>query len=332
MAPVVVSNRWAVVIPSIRPDKLREFLQAWWPLFQRYKVHLVIIWDLDNLPPDLPLFPDSCGFTATQMTHKDVPDYIPQPKTDMIRSWGFYYIWKHGLADYVLTLDDDVTPVGDPFAAYQRQFEVGSVASEYLSVGSLTDSGLQMRGFPYSDRKTMEVAVQYGGWSGVLDYDAATQLAVPQPEREFHKVVMPVPLGAAATCCIMNCAFKVEYTPIMWQLTMLDGRYNRVGDIWSGLFIKRTLDALGKVMVINGRASVVHQRASNAYVSLEKEAPSAWLNDNLWQHLPSNRSTDMLAMYTVIVMAAVNFFAQHDKPYAERVEQDFRAWLKLFTA
>jgi hypothetical protein len=155
---------------------------------------------------------------------------------------GLYHVWKNNLADYILTLDDDVLPgENDPFNRYEIGF-IGAPFSEYFSVGGMTSDYMQMRGFPYKDRVPAEVAIQYGGWSGVLDYDAATQLSFPRPadyKATFYDFVMPVPKGAAVTGCIMNCAFKLEFTPIMWQLTMLEGRYNRVGDIWSGLLLKR---------------------------------------------------------------------------------------------
>lgn len=317
--------RWAVVVPTIRPEKFKEFLSEWKPLFEKYKVFLVVVEDADS-KCDLGLeeFDNFAHFTR-----KDVPEFIPT-KTDMIRSWGFYYVWKQGLADYVVTLDDDVTPVGDVFAEYQAVFEKDSVLSSYLSVGALTDSGLEMRGFPYIDRVRRPVAVQYGGWSGVLDYDAATQLAVPMADKSFMDIVMPVPKGVAATCCIMNAAWRVEYTPVMWQLPMLLGRYNRVGDIWSGLFIKRTLDALQSVMVINGKARVWHRRASDAYSSLEKEAPSVRINDRLWDSLVSPKSDDMIRAYIEVTDSAAALFEEYDPAYAEHFIKARGEWLKLF--
>jgi hypothetical protein len=256
----------------------------------------------------------------------------------MIRSFAFKWAYDNTDADFFVTLDDDVRPdlFTDIFANYERVFMEESVLSPYLDVGALTTSGLQMRGFPYKDRVKRDVAVQYGGWHGVLDYDAATQLATPKEDQYFSGLVIPVPKGAAATCCIMNTAWLREVTPIMWQLPMLEGRYNRVGDIWSGLFIKKTLDAIGKVMVINGLASVNHRRASNAYVSLMKEAPSVWLNDNLWDNLsnPEEELTEvtMITAYKNVTDSAYEFFKEHDKEYAEHFKKARDEWLKLWSS
>lgn len=319
--------RWAVVVPTNRPEKFREFREAWRELFDEHGVILVVIEDGPK-KSDLLLYNQD-----VHLTWQDVPDFIPR-RTDMIRSWGFYHVWKEKLADLVLTLDDDVKPGElDPFTQYELRFTTGSVFSEYFSVGSLTSAELEMRGFPYKDRKRADVAVQYGGWSGVLDFDAATQLALPQSNHRFHEYTIPVPKGAAVTGCIMNMAYDVKYTPIMWQLTMLDGRYNRIGDIWSGLFIKRTLDSIGKVMLINGHAAVKHDRASDPYTSLQKEAPSVWLNDHLWEALPVPRDpADMMQAYREITAAAADFFAEHDEQFTKKFMQDRALWLKLFPA
>lgn len=257
--------KWSCVVPTNRPEQYKKFYQAWKPLFEKHDVRLIPVFDEPK-------------------TWVNLPWFIPR-RTDMIRSWGFYEAWKAG-SEYTLTLDDDVLPRSDPFAAYEYEFKHGSVCSRYLSVGSLTSSRFQMRGFPYGDRKRAKVAIQYGGWDGVLDYDAATQLASSPCEDEFFSsAVIPVPRDVPATTCIMNCAFRTEYAPIMWQLPMLDGKYNRFGDIWSGLLQKKTLDWIGEVMLINGMASVRHDRASNAFANLEREAPGAQINEFLWGYL-----------------------------------------------
>lgn len=273
----------------------------------------------------------STNYDYTLLDWSDIElDSIPR-KTDMVRSWAFYKAWADSQpGDYCLTLDDDLLPIGDIFEAYEHEFEVGSVLSPYLSVGALTDSGLQMRGFPYRDRKVAEVAVQYGGWSGVLDYDAATQLAVPRSDHDFEPIIMPVPKGIPTTCCIMNTAWRVEYTPIMWQLPMLPDRYNRIGDIWSGLFIKKTLDALGGVMLINGKAAVRHERASDPYKSLQKEAPSVFINEYLWENLNAPKTSHILDIYAEVTDDASNYFAKYDVHYANNFTKARDEWLTLF--
>lgn len=323
--------KWSVVVPTNRPEKFKEFYAAWEPLFMDHDVTLYIIED----GPSKSDFEINIDYEHYCWEDK-IPSFIPQ-RTDMIRSYGFYKVYqdnlelmKEGVECYTLTLDDDVLPIGDPIAEYEEVFKNGSVFSEFLSVGAMTSSGLEMRGFPYQDRKRAEVAVQYGGWRGVLDYDAATQLAVPKKDETFMDIVMPVPTGAAATCCIMNTAFNTAYTPIMWQLPMLDGRYNRVGDIWSGLFIKKTIDQLGVVMVINGKASVEHRRASDPYNSLKKEAPSVDINDELWYSLNKPSQHTLIATYRQVTNDAIEFFKEYDEEYANHFKVARDKWLNLF--
>lgn len=326
---------WNVIVPSIRPEQMKLFLEQWGGLFSKHDASLFVIEDGEPTEEMRKLLSEEREYEVTHLLSKDAPDFIPK-KTDMCRSWAFYKAYHANSNEYFLTLDDDVIPwFNDPFEEYQKVFDQGAPLSEYLDVGAFTTSGLQMRGFPYKDRKKAPVAVQYGGWHNVLDYDAATQLSAPKKTEFFKGIVMPVPKGAAATCCIMNCAWQREYTPIMWQLPMLDGRYNRVGDIWSGLLIKKTLDAVGAVMVINGAATVWHERASNPYNSLVKEAPSVWLNDNLWDNidltwLSLSKEHSMLTVYEIAALSAQGFFLDHDEEYGVEFGHCLEEWLKLW--
>ena len=308
---IELKSRWSVVVPTNRREQYEKvFYPAWKPLFEKHDVQLFPVFDEPK-------------------TWRKLPWFIPR-RTDMIRSWGFYEAWKAG-SEYTLTLDDDVLPRGDVFAAYEYEFERPSVCSPYLSVGSLTTSSLQMRGFPYGDRAGARVAVQYGGWEGVLDYDAATQLACSTPSYEcFSSVVLPVPHGVPATTCIMNAAHRTELAPLMWQLPMLDGKFNRFGDIWSGLIQKKFLDLTGEVMLVNGRASVKHQRASNAFANLEREAPGCEINETLWDSLGAVDGFEFAgnsATYRAITSVFASVFPED---YAQRFLLARDEWLELF--
>ena len=321
---------WSVVVPTNRPDRFKSFTEAWTPLFQKHDVALFVVQDSE--PWDF----DYSGFIATADSWP-FPDFIPS-KTDMCRSLGIHRAWKAGTT-YTLSLDDDVLPEGDIFDEYERVFEAGAPCSEYLSVGSLTSYGGQLRGFPFADRSPADVAIQYGGWNGVLDYDAPTQLAGVRGSEGFSPVVLPVPRGAAVTTCIMNAAWRTEYAPIMWQLPLLDGRFNRFGDIWSGLFQKRVLDALGKVMVINGKASVRHERASDPLANLEREAPGIPLNEEVWsflaesvRRLDGGEHKSMVDAFKCVTEWAYFYFGRKDDlDYAEHFCKCRDEWLALFS-
>lgn len=318
--------RWVVVTPTNRVEKYLHFLDKWQDLFQRHDVHLVVVEDNPKKSKEIT---KQLKVPHTHLCWEDLPDFIPR-RSDMIRSYGIYigYTLK---PEYMLTLDDDVEPYDrDPFIEYAVQFMAGAPLSKYLSVGSLTSSHLQMRGFPYFDRKPAEVAVQYGGWSGVLDYDASTQLANPEDTQDFIDINIPVPKGSGATCCIMNTAWKRDYSPIMWQLPLLEGNYNRFGDIWSGLFIKKTLDSVGSVMVINGKASIRHDRASNPFANVRREASGMEINEYLWDNLVDPEENDLIKAYIKITDSAAEYFKKHNEHYADYFVESRDKWMKLF--
>lgn len=295
--------RWGAVVPTNRPEKLKEFQRAWADLDVKwYIVH------------------DEKPWTG-------IPAFIPR-RTDMIRSWGIYLAWRDDV-DAIISLDDDVLPFGALLTHYEQGFARSYPLDNYLSVAALTTSPHEMRGFPYRTRGA-RVALQYGGWQGSLDWDAVTALAHDPPESMFRNVVMPVPKGCALTGCAMNMAFRHDCAPLMWQLPLFEGRYNRFGDIWSGLFAKRVLDAMGDVVLINGAASVKHTRASDPFTNIQREAPGLRLNEDLWQHLPEPTSKYTVEAYREVTDGAYEFFSAHDPEYARHFRQARDEWLALF--
>jgi hypothetical protein len=313
---------WAVVVPTNRPEQFLQFLQAWQNLFQRHNVYLIVV--QDNMGHFDDLLTEIADYGIEGEVHHwgtIKAKYVPR-RTDMVRSWGIYRAWRFG-ATYTLTLDDDVRPGGDLFQAYERVFDRGAPCSPYLNVGALTSYGKPLRGFPFKDREPATVAVQYGGWHGVLDYDAPTQLAGVSENETFDWTVLPVPRGVPVTGCIMNAAWRTEYAKIMWQLPLYDGKYNRFGDIWAGLFAKKTLDAEGRVMVINGEASVRHERASNPLTNLERETPGIPVNEDLWENLSGHD-------YESVLWSARTYFKKHHHEYALHFSGAAQEWVKLF--
>lgn len=289
------------------------------PLFNQRDTYLYVCWDMEERPERTAYPFKEFG----EFTWREIPEFIPR-QTDMIRSWGFYKAWEEE-CDVIVSLDDDVLPHRDIFTAYEQYFARPQPLDTYLHVGALDSVEMEMRGYPYRGRRR-EVAVQYGGWHGVPDLGAVEQLAFGTEEEEaFYPVVMPVPKGVAATCCAMNFAFKREYTPIMWQLALLKGRYNRMGDIWSGLIQKHLLDLEDKVMLINGKASVLHQRASDPFQNLMREAPGLQANEGLWDAIKDTTTPDN--MWRMIW----EYFWRFDPEYADHLMLAKDKWLALFS-
>lgn len=314
-------RKWCVVVPTNRPDRFAEFMRAWRPLFDKHHVWLIVVQDLQQNDDVICHLTREYGPAELHDWRTIGARHVPH-RTDMIRSWGIYRAWRHN-SRYTLTLDDDTLPDGDLFTAYERVFEEGRPFSRYLDVGALTSYGGQLRGFPFRDRKRAVVAVQFGGWHGVLDYDAPTQLAGVNPDESFTSTVLTVPAGVPVTGCIMNACWQTRYAPLMWQLPLHNGRFNRFGDIWAGLFAKKALDHEGAVMVVNGLASVIHRRASDPLTNLEREMPGIPVNERLWDTLADGD-------YRTVTDSAHTFFKTVDHDYAAHFLAARDEWLRLY--
>jgi reversibly glycosylated polypeptide/UDP-arabinopyranose mutase len=250
-----------VVVPTIRDECMKEFLTAWDELFKKHNVELVIVRDGDT-----PKILDR------KYNLSEFDDLIFN-KSDCCRNLGFAYVAKY-LSDIevIITLDDDVRPLGDTIQDHINALSMRvpiswmSTASEY------------MRGFPYGVRDEAEVVLSHGVWQGVKDWDAPTQLTLGNRDVTFYKG--PIPKGIFYPMCIMNVAFKRKMLPYMYQAPMgpkvgLD----RFADIWSGIESKKVIDSKGWA-VVSGYATVKHERASNVFVNLVKEAKGLGMNEN----------------------------------------------------
>ena len=129
--------------------------------------------------------------------------------------------------------------------------------------------------------------MNHGLWKNVPDYDAVTQLMSSRVELSFEPVDQTIPIGRYFPMCGMNLAFKPKLVPALYFLLMgKDYEYDRMGDIWAGIIVKKICDHLGYA-VNSGKPLVDHRRASNVWNNLVKEAPGMAVNDSLWQRVDS---------------------------------------------
>lgn len=295
---------WAVVIPSNRPDRLSVWRSEWREHFDAYGVEVYAV--LDESPWD------------------GIPEWVPR-RTDMIRSWGLYQAWRDGHR-YVASMDDDVLPIAgiDLLGEYEAAFDTEWPVAPWLDVGAMTGTGLRMRGFPRYGG-THRASIQYGGWDGVPDLAGLTQLDHPTAVSDFARLVVPVPRGIAVTTCAMNFATVRDRVPWCWQLPMVDGRYNRWGDIWSGLAQKRLCDLHNEAMLVNGCATVIHDRASDPVVNTEREKAGYPPHVGLWEALQSAGPGT-----SEVFAALVYHVGQRDRPWRDHALRSLDEWLGLF--
>lgn len=268
--------RAVVVVPSNRPDRLATFLGAWRDEFEGAEVIVV----QDQPEVDLAAL-DNVTVCAWKDIDHDLgaSAWVIPRRTDAVRSYGFLKAWRRN-PDMIVSLDDDVLPQQPGFLNEHWKI-VGGMASAPAWVSTV--EGFVPRGVPYeSTNRVNNVALNHGLWAGVPDYDAVTQLAQLREPKPWTGVQQVVPRGSYFPMCGMNVAFRPEFAPAMYfGLQGQTYEYDRFGDIWAGVFAKKIADHLG-FAVTSGKPTVLHQRASNVWANLRKEARGMEANETLW--------------------------------------------------
>jgi reversibly glycosylated polypeptide/UDP-arabinopyranose mutase len=270
-------SKIAVVVPTIREKSLREFVKSWELLFSKHDVTLLVVHDGDN--PYLEYKGES--HYSPEILGKDID--LLYNKNDGVRNLGFAFIAKYlPKINTIITLDDDVTPINDPIEAHLMALKSPKPVS-WLS--TIIDE--YPRGFPYGIREEAEVVLSHGVWEGVADWDAPSQLVNGNHPVEFYRG--PIPKGVYFPLCGMNIAFKRKLLPYVYYAPMgYRVGLDRFADIWLGVVLKSVIDKKG-LAAVSGYAPVYHQRASNVWQNLVKEAKGLELNETFWLNKSKNK-------------------------------------------
>jgi len=229
-------------------------------------------------------------------------------------SFGLLYMWADDAFEYGVFIDDDTLPHDeeDYFGRHMENLAFGGsierVRSDEDWVNVLYDNadehGLYPRGYPYSamdetvetdavDVEAGEVVASQGLWTNVPDLDAVRILMDGDLEGQAQTRTTADDFGedfVAArgnylTVCSMNLAFRREVIPAFYQLPMDDNEWDvgRFDDIWSGLFLKRACDVLGK-RIYNGDPLCEHNKAARStFDDLANEVAGLELNEHVWE-------------------------------------------------
>ncbi len=312
----------AIVVPTVREEHIARFLAEWRDEFRDLTVYVVE----DHAERQFDVAAPNVCHVAWSDIEADLGDraWIIPHHSGCIRSYGCYLAYRDG-AETIITLDDDCYPLEPGFVeTHLRRLAEPAITRAWVS----TISGLRPRGTPYRrlDREA-ECVVNHGLWRRIPDLDAVTQIPAEANGLEFDLVDQVVPQGTYYSMSSMNVAFRREVTPAMYFLPMgRDWEFDRYGDIWGGVFVKRICDHLRKA-VRSGPPAIDHQRASNVWVNLRKEANGYETNEELWQAVDS------------LVLTGTTFRACYlelaDKlsltgPYWDRVRVAMRLWAELF--
>lgn len=275
----------AVVVPTARYEtEYPSFLSAWAPLFRNHHVKLITVIDgarqalkIDDYSksgtPFIPTYWADEVFESSLL--RLVDHYSPA-----CRNLGFAYIARElPDVDVVITLDDDVRPFGDTIADHILALHT-KVSTDW--VNTFNSQVLFPRGFPYGERYKVEVGVSHGVWYGVKDWDAPTQLVLGNPDVSFFQG--PVPKGPLMAVCGMNLAFKRKLLPYVYYAPVAQyPGVERFDDIFMGIHLKRWLDN-HDLALVTGYAAVLHERASDVFKNLTREAEGIRLLEDYNSH------------------------------------------------
>lgn len=271
----------AVVVPTCRPGRMKAFIKAWRK--ELAGVPLVVVNDGDGPYVHHYRWDDhskwAFGKALSTWNDKCVHDLIFN-HNDGVRNLGFLYVARYlPETTHILTLDDDTLPTP---GCVQGHLDV---IGRRVPVSWISTAQDYMRGFPYGIRDEAKVWASHGVWDGVADWDAATQLVKGNRVASFYRG--PIPKGVFAPICGMNFCFAMEALPWVYFAPMGPrAGVDRFADIWMGICLKRESDRQGKA-IVTGHSMVRHERASDVFQNLKKEATGLEMNETFWKKEPN---------------------------------------------
>lgn len=276
----------AVVVPTIREDCMQRFLEEW--ADELADAILIVVEDNPERTFDLGIS-DHYSWADAEADLGDAAWIIPR-RSSACRAYGFWRAYNSG-ADIIWTLDDDCYPEPERRGTYLTILErilTSDRGGRGIWYNTIGHTPLYPRGYPYGIREQRRpVVLHHGLWSNVPDLDGITQLANPDFRLQPYQHTDVIPTGKLFPMCIMNLAWRREFTPALYTLLMgckpSGERWgiDRFDDIWAGLFAKRIADHLG-YSVTTGAPTIHHSRASDPHRNAELEAAGIAIHEQLW--------------------------------------------------
>jgi reversibly glycosylated polypeptide/UDP-arabinopyranose mutase len=176
--------------------------------------------------------------------------------------------------------------------------------------------------------REQECALNHGMWNNIPDLDAITVLASKRSPQEFAGVNQTIPRGMYFPMCGMNVAWKPELTPAMYFLLMgKDWPYDRFGDIWCGILVKKVCDHLN-LGVKSGPPYIDHRKKSDQWANLAREASGFKVNETFWQ------AVDSIVLSATDIRGAYKEIAEMlplEGDYWSKLRTAMRLWLEVFS-
>lgn len=340
----------ALVVPTIRENCFKDFCDRWRERDLFDYVDLIVMEDNPSktfeAPKDLPICHLSWKDIESQL---DERQWIIPRRSDTVRSFAYWWAWTEDYK-YIMTLDDDCYPMEDQSGLELVSGHVDAMDNKSKWFNTL--NSVKPRGIPfYNVGRRENIVLNHGLWTGVLDYDAPTQLVAPEPEH-FDDSNKIVPRGSYFPMCGMNVMWKSEITVWMYHLIM--GRmwqpdnpmsdasgivwtdFDRFGDIWCGIIMKRLCDLSG-LEVTTGTPYIRHERASDPFKNLVKEAEGIGVNEYFWQWIDDfeTEKKDPATMYYEMGTHVYQFSLAKKCPdehrdYFDKLGHAMMKWADLF--
>src|SRR6266568_7518771 len=305
----VFGMKIALVIPSIqRLDNLVAFK----PELQKYETRVIVVDEGDEklreynskILEGLDYTFDGPKDRAVYLG-KDI-DVIPN-RCHAETSFGFLVAHREGM-EVVIELDDDCwgkNLVNEHLynLSKSKTIHLETPKSGWYNPLWMMNHKVNIfpRGFPYSfDTRTIgnvgyysndECVLNMGLWSGQPDLDAVTILSLgglmgnagQDSEEKLLRGKTVIGKNTFFPICSMNTSFRAEIIPAFYQMYMNYEGLDRYCDIWSGLFIKKIADRLGKNICLG--QPVVEQRKTerSTFKDLRAEHEGMAINETLWK-------------------------------------------------
>lgn len=313
-----------VVVPTAREASLAGFLEAWED--ELADATILVVEDGPERTFSV------SGADVRHFAWCDIDEqleasaWIIPRGSGCVRSFGCWMAYRMQ-PDMIVALDDDTRP--DPA-------HPGFLGAHWARLQSASDpawvstlDAASPRGMPYfSSHREPPVVLNHGLWSGVPDFDAATQLLASRVAISGRWSDQTIPRGSYFPMCSMNIAWRPEFTAAMYFLLMGPNyAFDRFGDIWGGVLAKRIADHLG-LAVNSGSPGILHERASSVFSNLAKESRGLGANETFW------RAVDSVLLTADSVAGAYAQLAERMPLVQEEfvlLRRAMRTWAELFS-
>ncbi len=313
-----------LVIPSIRENNFNKFLHEWEECGDWDEVILIE----DNEKKTFKI--NSSKWKIHHFSHKEIgkilgeKKWIISKKDSSCRNFGFIEARNLG-AKWILSLDDDCYP--------QKNCKLGICERHLNVINSFNickeSAGIRTRGMPYKNLGSINnILCNMGLWMKNADLDGAQGLLVDKNDYFYP------PTGSFLAhpkhrypYCGMNIFFSEKVIPTMYFALMGKGyQYNRFDDIWVGWIFQKVFEHLRLSWSI-GEPFIEHDRASDPFIKLIKEANGIQKNEFFWEYI-NNMNLKSNSVKDAMLEIGENML-QHNDLYTNTFGKAILVWCSI---